>query len=58
MSNGRVIHRFVPQEAQMPYILSPADITVFGGARGGGKTFGSLGDWWLHSEAYGATHAA
>lgn len=53
MPNGRVIHRFVPQEAQMPYITSPADITVFGGARGGGKTFGSLGDWWLHSEAYG-----
>jgi len=53
MSNGRVIHKFVPQPAQMPYITSPADITVFGGARGGGKTFGSLGDWWLHSEAYG-----
>ena len=53
MVNGRVIHRFVPQEAQMPYITSPADITVFGGARGGGKTFGSLGDWWLHSESHG-----
>jgi hypothetical protein len=46
-------HRFVPQLAQVPYITSPADITVFGGARGGGKTFGSLGDWWLHAEAYG-----
>ena len=54
MSNGpRVTHRFVPQEAQLPYIYSPATITVFGGARGGGKTYGSLGDWWLHSEAYG-----
>jgi hypothetical protein len=53
MGNGRVLHKFVPQPAQVPYITSPADITVFGGARGGGKTFGSLGDWWLHAEAYG-----
>ena len=52
MSGVRVIHRFVPQLAQVPYISSPADITVFGGARGGGKTFGSLGDWWLHAEAH------
>jgi len=53
MSETRIIHRFIPQPAQVPYITSPADITVFGGARGGGKTFGSLGDWWLHAEAYG-----
>jgi hypothetical protein len=26
---------------------------VFGGARGGGKTYGSLGDFWLHAEAHG-----
>lgn len=53
MANGRILHKFIPQPAQVPYITSPADITVFGGARGGGKTFGSLGDWWLHAEAYG-----
>lgn len=53
MSEGRILHKFIPQPAQVPYITSPADITVFGGARGGGKTFGSLGDWWLHAEAYG-----
>jgi hypothetical protein len=53
MPEGRIQHRFIPQPAQVPYITSPADITVFGGARGGGKTFGSLGDWWLHAEAYG-----
>ncbi len=53
MAEARVQIRFVPQVAQVPYITSPADITVFGGARGGGKTFGSLGDFWLHAEAYG-----
>jgi hypothetical protein len=53
MANARVEHRFIPQPAQVPYITSPADITVFGGSRGGGKTYGSLGDWWLHAEAYG-----
>lgn len=52
-ADGRILHKFIPQPAQVPYITSPADITVFGGARGGGKTFGSLGDWWLHAEAYG-----
>jgi hypothetical protein len=41
------------QPAQVPYITSPADIAVFGGARDGGKTFGSLGNWWLYAEAYG-----
>lgn len=49
---GRILHKFIPQPAQVPYITSPADITIFGGARGGGKTFGSLGDWWLHAETY------
>src|SRR5262245_48458412 len=54
MANGhRVELRFVPQERQKIFITSPADITVFGGARGGGKTFASLGDFWLHSEMYG-----
>ena len=52
--SGRIFLRFVPQERQRAYITSPADITVFGGARGGGKTFGSLGDFWLHQEVHGA----
>jgi Terminase large subunit, T4likevirus-type, N-terminal len=51
---ARVQIRFVPQPAQRAYIDSPADITVFGGARGGGKTFASLGDFWLHAEDHGA----
>jgi Terminase large subunit, T4likevirus-type, N-terminal len=53
MSDPTVRLRFVPQPRQLAYVTSPADITVFGGARGGGKTHGSLGDFWLHSEVYG-----
>jgi hypothetical protein len=49
-----VQQRFIPQPRQLAYITSPADITVFGGARGGGKTFGSLGDFWLHAETHGS----
>src|SRR5262245_59841385 len=51
--SGRIFLRFVPQERQRAYITSPADITVFGGSRGGGKTYGSLGDFWLHQEVHG-----
>lgn len=51
---GAVDLRFVPQEGpQTAYIHSPAIITVYGGARGGGKTHGSLGDFWIHAELYG-----
>jgi PBSX family phage terminase large subunit len=50
---ARIQVRFVPQPAQLAYIDSPADITVFGGARGGGKTYASLGDFWLHAEEHG-----
>jgi hypothetical protein len=53
MGKARIQIRFVPQPAQMAYIDSPADITVFGGARGGGKTYASLGDFWLHAEDHG-----
>lgn len=46
--------RFSPQPGpQTAFIHSPCDITVYGGARGGGKTLGALGDFWLHAEAYG-----
>ena len=42
---------FAPQPGpQTAFINCPADITVYGGARGGGKTFGSLGDFWIHAE--------
>jgi hypothetical protein len=50
----RVSLGFVPQAGpQTAYIHSPFDITVMGGARGGGKTHGSLGDFWIHAEQYG-----
>lgn len=46
---------FVPQPGpQQAFIDCPCDIVVFGGARGGGKTHGSLGEWWIHSEQHGA----
>ena len=52
---GHVELGFIPQPGpQKAFIDCPADIIVFGGARGGGKTYGSLGDWWLHAEDYGA----
>lgn len=50
----RVKLSFVPQFGpQSAYVKSPYDITVYGGARGGGKTFGSLGEFFIHAEDYG-----
>jgi len=40
-----------PQHA---YVTSPVFETVYGGARGGGKTDGSLGDFALHARRYKA----
>lgn len=55
VKRGRLVEiGFVPQPQQQAFIECPADIVIFGGARGGGKTHGSLGEWWLHSEEYGA----
>ncbi len=46
---------FVPQEGpQQAFVDCPCDIVIFGGARGGGKTYASLGEWWIHSEDYGS----
>lgn len=39
-----------PQEA---YVNCPVFDVCYGGARGGGKTFGSLLDWILHERRYG-----
>ena len=45
---------FRPQSGpQTAFVNCPCDIVVYGGARGGGKTFGSLGDFWCHAEDYG-----
>jgi len=46
---------FVPQAGpQLAFIQCPADIVVYGGARGGGKTYASLGEFWIHAEDYSA----
>lgn len=51
--NVHVKHGFIPQKGpQAAFVTSPCDITVYGGARGGGKTHGSLGDFWIHAELY------
>lgn len=38
---------------QTDLIRCPVFEVFFGGARGGGKTEGSIGDWFLHSSQYG-----
>lgn len=42
-----------PTGLQTAFVYSPADETLYGGARGGGKTFAVIIDWLIHSEAYG-----
>lgn len=42
-----------PTALQLSFIHSPADETLYGGARGGGKTFAVIMDWLVHSDAYG-----
>lgn len=42
-----------PQERQAALITCPVFEVFFGGARGGGKTEGSIGDWLQHSATYG-----
>lgn len=42
-----------PTPLQQAFIDSPAKFTLFGGSRGGGKTFAIIIDWLIHSEAYG-----
>jgi hypothetical protein len=45
---------FAPQPGpQAAFVACPADIVVYGGARGGGKTYASLGEFWIHAEDYG-----
>jgi Terminase large subunit, T4likevirus-type, N-terminal len=54
MSKGTTVKiGFSPQEGpQTAYVHSPCDITVYGGSRGGGKTYATLGDFWIHAERY------
>lgn len=45
--------KLIPTELQQAFIDSPCKFTLFGGSRGGGKTFAIIIDWLVHSEAYG-----
>jgi hypothetical protein len=43
-----------PQKGpQAAFVGCPVFEVFFGGARGGGKSFGMIGDWALHSDQYG-----
>ncbi len=42
-----------PTRRQWDFITCPADIILFGGARGGAKTIGSLLDFWYHAIEHG-----
>lgn len=42
-----------PQPRQAAFISCPADDVGFGGARGGGKSDGVIGDWISHEDIYG-----
>ena len=45
---------WAPQEGpQARLITCPVFEVMYGGARGGGKTDGMLGDWLIHSDTYG-----
>lgn len=45
---------WAPQEGpQERFVTCPLFEVVYGGARGGGKTDGALGDWALHAKRYG-----
>lgn len=45
--------KLTPTPLQEAFINSPAEETLYGGARGGGKTFAVILDWLIHSEAFG-----
>lgn len=51
----KIVHGFIPQRGpQHAFVTCPADIVVYGGARGGGKSYATLGEFWLHSEDWGS----
>lgn len=52
MANQKVLWQPLPGP-QTWLVACPCFEVFFGGARGGGKTEGSLGDWLIHSATYG-----
>ena len=54
MVGRTVVIGFKPQPGpQVAFLQSPFDITVYGGARGGGKSYATLGEFWLHADKWG-----
>ena len=50
----KVVIGFRPQPGpQVAFLQAPFDIVVYGGARGGGKSYATLGEFWLHADAWG-----
>jgi hypothetical protein len=50
----KIVTGFKPQPGPQHHFLTcPADIVVYGGARGGGKSFASLGEFWCHADDWG-----
>ena len=57
LKSSRVIIGFKPQAGpQVAFIRAPFDIVVYGGARGGGKSFASLGEFWCTRRSTGKLH--
>jgi hypothetical protein len=51
----KIVTGFKPQPGPQHHFLTcPADIVVYGGARGGGKSFAALGEFWCHAEDWGS----
>src|SRR5262249_37155783 len=56
MATGATLQRVVYEAQAGPQsalIACPIEDVFFGGARGGGKTYGLLGDWISHADLYG-----
>ena len=50
----KVVIGFRPQPGpQVAFIKAPFDAVIYGGARGGGKSYATLGEFWLHAERHG-----
>jgi hypothetical protein len=48
----QIVYEAQPGTPQEAMIACPYEDVFFGGARGGGKTFGMLGDWISHADLY------
>jgi hypothetical protein len=47
------VRKLEPTPLQQAFINSPCEETLYGGARGGGKTYAVILDWLIHSDAHG-----